>query len=56
MQTPLAPHAMLLGPVDPRRVLCTMCEHTEFVHGDAETRLCLYSECDCHGFTSGAGA
>ena len=42
---------MLVRPVDPRRVHCTMCEHTEFVHGDSEARLCLYSECGCGGFT-----
>ncbi len=33
-----------------------MCEHTEFVHGDFEARTCLYSECDCSGFTLGAVA
>ena len=35
---------------DPRRVSCSMCEHSEFVHGDHEARRCLYSECVCSGF------
>jgi hypothetical protein len=56
MRTPSSPQAILLGPADPRRVLCTMCEHTEFVHGDFEARRCLYSECGCNGFTLGAVA
>jgi len=38
-------------PADPRRVRCTACEHTEFVHGDFEARRCFYSECDCGSFT-----
>jgi hypothetical protein len=29
---------------------CGRCEHSEFVHGDRETRSCLYSQCDCAGF------
>lgn len=35
---------------DPRRVSCSICEHSEFVHGDFEARRCLYSECRCSGF------
>jgi hypothetical protein len=38
------------------RVYCTMCEHSEFVHGDYEERRCLYSECTCSGFRMSAGA
>ena len=40
---------------DPRRILCAVCEHTEFVHGDLD-RSCLYSECDCSAFTLSAVA
>jgi hypothetical protein len=32
------------------RVPCAFCEHSEFVHGDAEPRRCLYTECHCVGF------
>ena len=47
----------LIGrPADPRRVLCTLCEHTEFVHGDHDDRRCLYSECGCTGFMLSAVA
>ena len=56
MQTPLPQQAVRLRPVDPRRVLCATCEHTEFVHGDYEARQCLYSECGCRGFMLVAGA
>jgi hypothetical protein len=28
-----------------------MCEHREFIHGDFEARRCLYSACECSGFT-----
>jgi hypothetical protein len=55
MQT-FSSDAVFLRSPDPRRVLCTRCEHTEFVHSDSETRHCLYSECDCSGFTTGAVA
>jgi hypothetical protein len=47
---------VLLRPADPDRVLCTICGHREFVHGDVEARRCLYSECGCSGFTLGAVA
>lgn len=40
---------------DSTRVFCGACEHTEFVHEDADSRRCLYSECGCHGFSVGAG-
>jgi hypothetical protein len=48
---PSSQQTVLPRPADPRRVLCTTCEHTEFVHGDIEARRCLYSECGCSGFT-----
>lgn len=56
MQASSYQQVVLRRPADPRRVICTMCEHSEFVHGDYEARLCLYSECGCSGFTLGAGA
>jgi len=37
-------------------ILCTRCEHTEFVHGDHDARPCLYSQCGCGGFTVPAAA
>jgi hypothetical protein len=54
MQIRSSQQGVLLPPADPRRTLCTKCEHTEFVHGDFEARRCLYSECACSGFTLGA--
>ncbi len=53
MQPNSSQQAVPLRPADPFRVLCTLCEHTEFVHGDFEARRCLYSECGCSGFTIG---
>jgi hypothetical protein len=38
--------------VDPRRVFCGVCEHSEFVHGDFEPRTCLYAGCACSGYTA----
>jgi hypothetical protein len=29
---------------------CSACEHSEFVHGDRESRRCLYTQCACVGF------
>ncbi len=43
------------GP-DPRRIFCSNCDHSQFLHSDLDRRLCLYSECDCHGFAVGAAA
>ncbi len=51
MQTSLPVQAMLRRPYDPRRVFCESCEHSEFIHGDIDVRRCLYSECQCSGFT-----
>lgn len=51
MQTSSSQQAVLPRPADSRRVFCTKCEHTEFVHGDFESRRCLYSECGCSRFT-----
>ncbi|MDP9184769.1 MAG: hypothetical protein M3O29_03755 [Actinomycetota bacterium] len=56
MQKPTYQQAVPLRPVDARRVLCTNCAHTEFVHGDVDARRCLYSECGCERFTLGAVA
>jgi hypothetical protein len=36
--------------VDARSVFCTGCAHSEFVHGEFGTRLCLFSECGCDGW------
>jgi len=36
--------------VDSRSVFCTGCGHSEFLHGEYDTRLCLYSECGCIGW------
>lgn len=50
------PHQQVVldrGP-DPRRIFCSRCEHSEFVHGDREPRRCLYTECGCSGFPVGA--
>jgi hypothetical protein len=41
---------------DPRRVYCSTCAHSEFVHGDYDARGCLYSECECSGFKLGVAA
>ena len=44
-------HIVLEPPADPGvRVLCTACEHSEFVHGDLGARRCLYTVCECTGF------
>jgi hypothetical protein len=56
MQPNSSQQAVPLRPADAFRVFCTICEHTEFVHGDLEARRCLYSECGCSGFTLGAVA
>jgi hypothetical protein len=50
---PASQQTVLPRPPDTRRVLCAMCAHTEFVHGDVDARRCLYSECGCAGFTRG---
>ena len=38
------------------RVPCAGCHHAEFIHGDHNVRLCLYSECECSGFTADVAA
>ena len=44
-------HIVLEHTVDSgMRVLCTTCEHSEFVHGDLGARRCLYTVCECTGF------
>lgn len=42
-------------PDDSTRAFCGACEHSEFVHEDADSRRCLYSECGCDGFGADAG-
>lgn len=29
---------------------CSWCRHSEFVHSDRETGVCLFSECQCQLF------
>jgi len=36
--------------IDSRSVFCTRCAHSEFLHGEYDTRLCLFSECGCEGW------
>jgi len=36
--------------LEPLKIFCDECEHSEFIHGDVEARLCLYSECGCGGY------
>jgi len=36
--------------LEPLRIFCAECEHSEFIHGDIEARRCLYSECGCSGY------
>jgi hypothetical protein len=50
MQTYRVPEVIHRHGLEPPRVLCTRCEHAEFVHGDFDPRLCLYTECVCAGF------
>jgi hypothetical protein len=42
------------GRSESTRIFCRVCEHSEFVHGDHDDRLCLYSDCGCRGFTAKA--
>jgi hypothetical protein len=42
---------VILVRPEPQRVYCGECSHSEFVHGDIAARRCLYSECQCGGFT-----
>jgi hypothetical protein len=37
--------------LEPLRIFCAQCEHSEFIHGDFDARRCLYTECVCSGFT-----
>ena len=44
------------GHLDPTRVLCEKCGHSELVHGDDvhgddDGGSCLYSVCQCSGFS-----
>jgi hypothetical protein len=44
-------HRVMLGSrSELSRVPCAGCQHAEFIHGDHNDRLCLYSECGCSGF------
>ncbi len=40
-------HSIFRHAVDPRRVFCAGCAHSEFIHSDDGSRRCLYSECKC---------
>src|SRR6266545_4235468 len=40
-------HSIFRRAVDPRRVFCAGCAHSEFIHSDDGSRRCLYSECKC---------
>jgi hypothetical protein len=50
MSYPAGVRSILQQGVDPRRVFCTGCAHSEFVHSDLGERLCLFSECGCEGW------
>jgi len=44
------------GNLDPTRVFCETCGHSELVHGDDvhgnyDDGSCLYSVCQCSGFS-----
>ena len=44
------------GNLDPTRVFCEKCGHSELVHGDDvhgddDGGSCLYSVCQCSGFS-----
>ena len=45
MGFPADAHSIFRHAVDPRRVFCAGCEHSEFIHSDDGSRRCLYSEC-----------
>ena len=45
------PQVVYRNALEPLRIFCAACEHSEFIHGDVEARRCLYSECGCKGFT-----
>jgi hypothetical protein len=42
--------ALFLDEPDRHPWGCSKCEHSEFVHGDRDTRPCLYSNCECPAF------
>ena len=50
------PQVVYRNTLEPLRVFCAECEHSEFIHGDVDVRRCLYSECGCSGFTAEAAA
>jgi hypothetical protein len=56
MHTDSYQQVVLGSSPEPRRIFCTTCEHSEFIHGDYEARRCLYSSCGCSGLTVGAAA
>jgi hypothetical protein len=56
MHTDSYQQVVLGSSPEPRRIFCTTCEHSEFIHGDYEARRCLYSTCGCSGLTVGAAA
>jgi hypothetical protein len=50
MSYPADVRTVLQRIVDSRSVFCTGCTHSEFLHGEYDTRLCLFSECGCEGW------
>ena len=54
MSYPASGRTILQSGVDPRRVFCTACPHSEFLHSDLGQRLCLFSECGCRGWRPAA--
>jgi hypothetical protein len=40
-------HSIFRHALDPHRVFCAGCAHSEFIHSDDGSRRCLYSECKC---------
>lgn len=45
------PQVVYRNTLEPLRIFCAECEHSEFIHGDIDVRRCLYSECGCSGYT-----
>ena len=50
MSYPAVVRTVLQHSVDQRSVFCAGCGHSEFLHSECATRLCLFSECGCQGW------
>jgi hypothetical protein len=50
MSYPAGESTMFQHIIDSRSVFCSGCGHSEFLHGEYDARLCLYSECGCIGW------